>query len=276
MKKRILVAVAYIPPFFIVMFFLPPYMLAALTSIICAITAYEMLQAIGKNVNMRVGIYSAFSAALIPIGAYFQVGDLVFMAAALALISLMFIEAVAVFRKRGEIKFAQILITLFAGAVIPYMLSSLVSLRIMPEGRLLVLLPVISAFTTDAGAYFTGVLMGKKKAFPLISPKKTVEGFIGGLVGGTAAVIIYGMILTFTTYHFVIYWALILYGIIGAFTSELGDLAFSFIKREYGLKDYGRLFPGHGGMLDRFDSMIFTAPSIFLLATVIPALIVRG
>ena len=145
----------------------------------------------------------------------------------------------------------------------------------MPEGRLLVLLPVISAFVTDAGAYFVGVFLGKRRAFPLVSPKKTVEGCIGGLAVGAAAMVIYGVILIFTTFHDVVFWALILYGIIGGVFTELGDLAFSLIKREYNVKDYGRLLPGHGGILDRFDSMVFAAPAIYLLVSVIPAIIVR-
>ena len=273
MKKRILVAVVCVPVLFVVLFFFPPHIFTGVLSLICAISAYELLHAIGGiKGNERIAIYAVFSAVLIPIGAFFEAGALTFMAAALVLMSLMNIEAVIAFKTLRKIKFGQILTVIFAGALIPFMLSSLVSLKIMPSGRLFVLLPVISAFITDAGAYFTGILLGKKKAFPHISPKKTVEGFIGGLVIGVSAVVIYGMILTFTTFHYVIYWALIIYGIVGAFATELGDLSFSLIKREYNIKDYGRLLPGHGGMLDRFDSMIFTAPAIFLLTSLIPAI----
>ena len=164
---------------------------------------------------------------------------------------------------------------LFAGTLVPLMLSSLVSLKIMPDGRLLVLLPIISAFVTDAGAYFTGKFVGKRKAFPHISPKKTVEGCIGGLAVGVASMPIYGAILILTTYHGIVFWALIIYGLAGGVLTELGDLAFSLIKREYNIKDYGRLLPGHGGILDRFDSMVFTAPAIYLLAAVIPAIVIN-
>jgi len=274
LKTRIIVAVICLPLIFIVLFFLPPYVLTGLVAIVCAISAYELLRAIWGKENDRIRIYATFAAALIPVGAYFDLTALVFPAVFLVLMSLLFLEAIFVFKTIRKITFSQILIALFAGALIPLMLSSLISLKLLPEGRLFVLLPVISAFLTDAGAYFTGMAIGKKKAFPLVSPKKTVEGCIGGLAVGTAALLIYGFVVYAATLHGVVLWALILYGVIGAAVTQLGDLSFSLIKREYSIKDYGRLIPGHGGMLDRFDSMIFTAPALYLLTALIPAIIV--
>jgi len=257
------------------MFYLPPYVFAGVVAIICAISAYELQNAIGGKDNDRIRIYSTFSAALIPIGAYFGYTMLVFPAVLLILMCLLFLEAIFTFKTIRQIKFTQILLTIFGGTLVPLMLSSLIDLRLMPEGRLLVLLPVISAFITDAGAYFTGMAVGKKKVFPNVSPKKTVEGCIGGLVAGTVGIMVYGVVLYATTLHWIVFWALLLYGVIGALITQLGDLAFSLIKREFDVKDYGRLIPGHGGMLDRFDSMVFAAPAMFLLASVIPAIIVR-
>ena len=274
MKARIIVAAIFLPLIFIMLFFLPSYVLTGVVSIVCAISAYELLRAIGGKENDRVRIYTTFAAALIPIGAYFEVTALVFPAVLLVLMCFLFLEAILAFKTIRKISFSQILIALFAGALIPLMLSSLVSLKLMPEGRLLVLLPFISAFLTDAGAYFSGMAFGKRKAFPLVSPKKTVEGCIGGMVTGTAVILIYGFVLFATTLHGIVFWALIIYGVAGAAITQLGDLSFSLIKREYNIKDYGRLLPGHGGMLDRFDSMVFTAPAMFLLVSTIPAIIV--
>ena len=274
MKERIIVAAIFVPVLIIILFFLPPYVFAGLVSLICAVCAYELLHAIGAKGNERITIYAVFSAALIPVGIYFDVGMLAFMAVFLILLSFVFIESAIVFRTKREISFAQVMTSMFGGALIPFLLSSLVSLKNMPEGRLLVLLPVASAFITDAGAYFSGRAIGKTKAFPLISPKKTVEGCVGGLVIGTASLVIYGIILVFSTLYEVRFWALILYGLIGGAATILGDLAFSIVKREFNVKDYGRLLPGHGGMLDRFDSMVFTAPAIYLMVAIIPAIIV--
>ena len=272
MRERIIVAAVFIPPIFIILFFLPPYALVAVMAIVCAIAAYELLHTVGAKENERVTLYAVFSAVFIPIGVFFGAGEIVLMAVLLVLLSVVFIEAILVFKTKRQIAFAQIMTALFGGVLIPFLMSSLVSLKNMQGGHLLVLLPLISAFVTDAGAYFAGVLFGKHKAFPLISPKKTVEGYIGGLVVGTAAMVLYGLIIYSTTLFEIRFWALILYGAIGAVIAELGDLAFSLVKREFGIKDYGRLLPGHGGMLDRLDSMVFTAPAMYLLVSVIPAI----
>ena len=274
MKDRILVAIVFVPLFFIIMFFLPPYALAAVIAIICMVCAWELLQSIGAK-NGRITGYAVFSAAAIPAGVYFDIGGLVFTAVLFLLVCVAFIEAILVFNMKSQITYAQIMTTLFGGALIPFLLSSLVSLKNMQDGRIFVLLPIVSAFITDAGSFFVGVCMGRHKAFPGISPKKTVEGYIGGLAIGTAAMVIYGTIIYFATMYEVRFWALIIYGIFGAVATELGDLAFSLVKREFDVKDYGRLLPGHGGMLDRFDSMVFTAPAMYLMVSVVPAIIIN-
>jgi len=194
-------------------------------------------------------------------------------------ICLLIIEAVLgmknakAIEKGKQLKFRQIPIALVAGILIPYMLSTLINLKSTPYGYLVVMLPVVATVITDSGAYFTGVTIGKRKAFPTISPNKTVEGYIGGTIAGIAGMLIYGLILFYTTPLTVIFPILILYGILGAIMTELGDLTFSLIKRKCGIKDFGKLFPGHGGALDRFDSMIFAAPTMYLLLLLLPALI---
>ena len=272
LKNRLIVAAICVPVLLYIMVFLPAYILTAVVSIICAISSYELQHSIGGKVNERIAIYATFSAVLIPIGTYFDIGALVMQAVILLLMSLMFIEAIIAYQKKRPVTFSHILLTLFGGAVIPYLLSSLISLKNMPDGSIFVLLPFVSAFVTDGGAYFAGKLLGKRKAFPLISPNKTIEGCIGGLVAGIAAMFIYGIIVVYVTLYDINFWALILYGLVGGILTELGDVAFSLIKREYKIKDFGHLLPGHGGILDRFDSMVFTAPAILLLVTVVPLL----
>ena len=272
MKQRIIVAAVLLPLAFVVLVYLPPYVLAGAVSLVCALAAHELLHAIaGVKGNVRICVYTMVAAALIPVGVYFGLSSVVFPLVLLTLLSLVFIDSIARFKTGKPFPFAHILVTLFGGLLIPYLLSNIVNLRLMQGGRLLVLLPIISAFVTDAGAYFSGILLGRHKAFPHVSPKKTVEGCIGGIVIGTSSIVLYGIAIERLTSYSVSIPAMLAYGIIGAVLTELGDLAFSVVKREFDIKDYGQILPGHGGALDRFDSMIFTAPAIYLLAIAMPA-----
>lgn len=124
----------------------------------------------------------------------------------------------------------------------------------------------------DAGGFFIGASFGRHKLCPNISPKKTVEGAFGGVVFCILSALIIGLIFQFIIMPDVKinFWALVLLGFIDAFVSILGDLSFSLIKRSLKIKDYGSIFPGHGGMLDRFDSIIFTAPVLVVINYFIP------
>jgi len=272
LKHRLLVTAVLLPIFLIILLYLPSYILAAFISIVCAISAYELQRAIGAKEHERLTIYVVLTAIVIPVGAYFDKLEIVLKAVLLVLLCIVFLEAIPVYKMKRQITFAQIMTTIFGGALIPFMLSSLINLINMKEGRIFVMLPVIVSFSTDAGAYFVGMFMGKRKSFPLISPNKTVEGHIGGFLIGTIAIVTYGAIIYFSTLHDVSFPVLIIYGIVGAAVSELGDLVFSLIKREHEVKDFGNLLPGHGGMLDRVDSMMFAAQTMYLLVTMLPAI----
>lgn len=139
-------------------------------------------------------------------------------------------------------------------------------------GIFYVMVAILGPWIADAGAYFSGSFFGKHKLCPVISPKKTVEGFVGGIVVSVVAALLSGLILT-KVYspispmkHYI---ALALSGFFCGFVSVVGDLSFSIIKREKGIKDYGNLIPGHGGILDRFDSVIFVAPLVYLTLYII-------
>lgn len=124
----------------------------------------------------------------------------------------------------------------------------------------------ISAWATDTCAYFVGVLFGKHKLIPKLSPKKSVEGCLGGIAGASVAGYLYGLILVnneIITTDMVIYFMLL--GMCGSVVAQIGDWAASAIKRNFEIKDYGKIIPGHGGIMDRFDSVIFTSPLIYVL-----------
>lgn len=159
----------------------------------------------------------------------------------------------------------------FAGFIgvfyVAVMLSCVYQTRILPAGAYIVWLIFLCSWGCDTCAYCVGVLMGKHKMAPKLSPKKSVEGAVGGVLGTALLTILYGFVFQEqmklpTKYIFI----LAVITAIGAVISMIGDLAASAIKRNYDIKDYGKLIPGHGGILDRFDSVIFTAPIIYYLA----------
>jgi len=161
----------------------------------------------------------------------------------------------------------QVVGSVFAFLYAPLMLSFVYQTRMVPQGIYIVWLILISAWGCDTCAYVVGKLIGKKKIFPVLSPKKSLEGCIGGVFGAALLGGLYG-------YFFVekafpnqsMVWIIAFICAVGAIMSMVGDLAASAIKRNHNIKDYGKLIPGHGGIMDRFDSMIVTAPMIYFLA----------
>jgi phosphatidate cytidylyltransferase len=271
MKTRIIVAVISVPLLFVILFFLPPVAVTVVVAVIAAVASYELLKAVGACTVKRLCVYAAAAAILIPVGVFLGPGDLIFRIVLILLMSLLFGDGVMSYKPDKKITLPKLAAALFGGALIPWMLSAIVSLKLLDNGRFYVLIPFIIAFVTDGGAFFTGVFFGKHHPFPLVSPKKTTEGCVGGIMTCVAAVVVFGVVLHYTASCKVDFFAMAAYGLVGGIITELGDLAFSLIKREYGIKDYGSLLPGHGGMLDRFDSMIFAAPVLYLLVRIFPA-----
>ena len=165
-------------------------------------------------------------------------------------------------------KTEEITIVFFGVFYVAVMLSYLFQVRQMPDGGYLVWLIFLSSWGCDTCAYCVGVLFGKHKLAPVLSPKKSIEGAIGGVAG--AAVLGFLYALTFQTQMAGIKNPQLVCALacaIAAVISQIGDLAASAIKRNHQVKDYGHLIPGHGGVLDRFDSMMFTAPAIYFAVT---------
>lgn len=165
-----------------------------------------------------------------------------------------------------KFKTEQILAVFFGMFYVAVMLSYIYRVRMIDGGNFSVWLVFLSSWGCDTCAYCVGTLIGRHKMAPLLSPKKSVEGAIGGITGAALLGAVYGIgvnrwgdagigILSYS----------LICGV-GGIISQIGDLAASAIKRNYEIKDYGRLIPGHGGILDRFDSVIFTAPVIYYMA----------
>ena len=274
MKNRLLVACVGIPLLLLVFFVLPEPLTPTAIALLSAIGTYEAMHAIGMN-HPRIALYTAIVAMIVPFWVYGGESRTVALAVLLVYLILVFVEA---FLSRFRVKIERVGSALFFALIISYCLSSIVRIGMMELRTSYILLPLALAFATDAFAMLTGMFVRKRKGdegirqlAPVLSPKKTVEGSIGGLVGGVVIAILYGVIFHFITDVTVNYYFLAVYGILGAVISEFGDLSFSYIKRTRKIKDFGSLLPGHGGVLDRFDSVIFCAPLVEILIDWIPA-----
>ena len=158
------------------------------------------------------------------------------------------------------IKFKDVCHSLFMvvyAVILPMFLSYI---RMMDAGIELVLMTFLGAWMPDTFAYFVGCNLGKHKLIPKVSPNKTVEGSIGAVLGGVITFGIYGLVLDFGFGYTVSYPAILGLGLMCGIVAQIGDLSASVIKREYGIKDFGNLMPGHGGLVDRLDSILFIAP----------------
>lgn len=152
--------------------------------------------------------------------------------------------------------------TIFAFTYVSFLLSHMLFINDLQNSAVLIWLPFITAWFTDTAAYFTGITIGKHKLCPAISPKKTIEGAVGGIVGSILLTTVFGIIVR--NYHSgIAIQDFIIIGLLCGIVSQLGDLAASYIKRNTNLKDFGNLIPGHGGILDRFDSILFTMPVVY-------------
>ena len=163
----------------------------------------------------------------------------------------------------------QVMPALFGIVYVAVMLSFIYLTRELPGGKFHVWLIFLCSWGCDTCAYCVGMLIGKHKMAPKLSPKKSVEGGIGGIAGAALIAVLYALAINHWGNAGVSVASFAIIGAAGGAISQIGDLAASAIKRNHAIKDYGKLIPGHGGILDRFDSIIFTAPIIFYLSVLL-------
>ena len=271
MGKRIMVAVIFIPLLAVAIYGVSPVypvVLPILVAGLSMIAVHEVLWSTGFLKHTRISGYSLVLAGLVPFWVYYSGALMPALCGMFVYVVLLFAEAIASHKRITLEKMGG---AFFLSVVIPFFLSSLLRIRQMEHWQFLIILPFLVAFLSDAFALFAGMAFGKHKLAPELSPKKTVEGAVGGFLGAVVCTVLYGLVLHLAFHYEVNYLLLALYGALGSVVSQLGDLSFSYIKREYGIKDFGNIFPGHGGVLDRFDSVIFCAPLTELLLHLLPA-----
>ncbi len=264
MKSRLLVAAVGVPLTLIMLVLLPDLGAAIFCAGISCIAAQEIYSAVGVR-SVPALVLGCVSTLLITAMAYFGAGAYIALAWCCVYGVLLFFLWVAYYEREKVFGFSGFGAGLMAGLIIPGGMAALVLLRVAPYGRFTVLLPIIIAYAGDAGALFAGMLFGKHKLAPRTSPKKTIEGAVGGLIVSVGLTLLYGVLMGYGFEISVSFPMLAVTALVTGIVSPIGDLAFSLIKREFGVKDYGRLLPGHGGALDRFDSTIFSAPVVYLL-----------
>ncbi len=265
MLKRIITAIVGIALLAVVFIFSDTIVLQIAFGLMALVGVYEMLGCIGMRKNFIVSavLYLMTAAAVVLTCCVEKHSFFIAIYASLLFLVLTVIFASSVFSE-GKIPVDKACISFTTAAYIITGFISIILLRSVAHGKEVFLLVFLAPWITDTFAYFGGWLFGKHKLIPSVSPKKTIEGSICGTVFCTVACFFYGYGLeklfekTYALYMFAVM------GFLISVVSQIGDLIFSLIKRRYGIKDYGFVFPGHGGVLDRFDSVIATAPLLLI------------
>lgn len=272
MKTRIITAVAAIIIILVPCFlFLHTFVMPLIMGIFAAIAVYEIIKATGGK-NKLLQAISCTTAAAVPMLFHFNI-EIPFMPVAVTYALVYFIIMVPMHKTT---KFNDVITALFATAAVPVSISVFVLLRDVyityPDkftkagGVFLILFAMFCAWMTDTFAYFTGKFFGKHKLCPNVSPNKTVEGAVGGVVSNVIACTVMFFVFDkfFFTVHTLEWWQIIIISAVLSVISMFGDLSASLIKRNHGIKDFGNIFPGHGGVMDRIDSCLFVLPALYL------------
>lgn len=261
LQSRVLVAVIGVPVLAWVVLWAPPIVMLAALCVLAGIGSMELqkcvsAQASQKTENEMVGI--SITYAVFTVLWHYE------LPAWIPLLFILFLVvtfAAAIFRG-GEIKFAQIMAALFGGSFIGYSFAAFLRMEAAGIHRAYLLLPFILSFACDTFAYFAGRAFGKHKLAPKVSPHKTVEGSVGGMLGNVVCGLLFVFVMDTWFEAGIGYGLMIILSLLCGIVAQIGDLSFSLIKREFGIKDYGRLFLEHGGVLDRFDSVLFVTPVV--------------
>ncbi len=266
MKKRVITSIVGLVVFVPLLVFSHTYAGTLLMQVLGVLSVYELARATGLLKRLQLSLPLFAVAAGLPFLIYFEetredfykYGSIIFFLTAFWVLSC------AVFSKgKIHVEDVSVLFVMCFYALISF--NSIYLLRFEHEGRFLFILPFCVSWITDIFAYFTGKLFGKHKLIPDVSPKKTVEGAVGGLLFAVLFMVLYGLFVGMFTSAEPNYFPLVIAGVVMSVASMAGDLIASLVKRHYKIKDYGWILPGHGGILDRFDSVLASAALLIFL-----------
>lgn len=283
MKQRVITAVVLLALLAVVVRQINTPVLVLVIAFLAAVAANEIMRC-AKVENTFIRVVATGYAACVPFFASAKaltpwVSEAVWgkvigaVPGVVYLIALVLVLLLAMLKGYAYTTFEDVAVSVFAGALVPFGFSVFIRLRDMFQieqfGIYLIFYGLICALATDSGAQLAGMAFGKHKMSPNISPKKTVEGAIGGLIFSlilnAVAMILYNRLADFKMDEFAVT-VLLAACLPVSFLGMMGDLSASVLKRNFGVKDFGKIFPGHGGVMDRFDSSMFTLPVTYALA----------
>ncbi len=245
-------------------FFFSEYIIYPITiALISLLAVFELLRVIGLHKVYRISLPAYLIAAALPLfthdiflhGCLAEQKSYLLISSAVIFIYMLYLMAMAVFSK-GRLKYSKVAEAFMSVAYISLSFTALSLLRYLENGAFCFVLVFMAAWGTDVGAYLVGCAIGRHKLIPEVSPKKSVEGAVGGIFFAVLIFLLYGFVVDKATDLSVNYILLGVCAPVLSVVSQIGDLIASVIKREYGVKDYGKLLPGHGGIMDRFDSIL--------------------
>ncbi|MDE6035010.1 MAG: phosphatidate cytidylyltransferase [Ruminococcus sp.] len=290
MLTRIISGVVGVLILAVVLYFHNTMVLPIAIAVIIAIMLYELLRAVKMHKCMpvliasevcgivtpllsasfrRERIYHIYSTELQNPNSFTFDNEIIHIMQFVVTLLCAFVIFVTWLKKHKKIRYEQIFFTLAVMVLVPHAMSTMILIHNydMADGLFLLIMALCGAWIADTGAYFSGVALGKHKLCPEISPKKTVEGFIGGiLTTGIVYAVAFGVRFGFIVQNVL---AAFILGIVCAVIGTVGDLSASMVKRQIGFKDYGNIMPGHGGLMDRFDSVLFVLPTFYAFIAVI-------
>lgn len=283
MKQRVITAVVLLALLAVVVWQINTPVLVLVIAFLAAVAANEIMRC-AKVENTFIRVVATGYAACVPFFASAKaltpwVSQAVWgkvigaVPGVVYLIALVVVLLLAMLKGYAYTTFEDVAVSVFAGALVPFGFSVFIRLRDMFQieqfGIYLIFYGLICALATDSGAQLAGMAFGKHKMSPNISPKKTVEGAVGGLIFSlilnAVAIILYNRLADFKMDEFAVT-VLLAACLPVSFLGMMGDLSASVLKRNFGVKDFGKIFPGHGGVMDRFDSSMFTLPVTYALA----------
>lgn len=236
-----------------------PVVMECLVALLCMGGIYELYSATGFIKNR---VLSAILILVLTLTAFFDIPLYPYILGVVFLVMV----SICIYLMKGVKRITCIspVLTVSISIMMALMYKSISEIRLSERGLILLIFAALIGVLTDTGAYFVGKTMGKHKLAPVLSPKKTVEGAIGGTLLALIVVLLCSLCVNRIGFMHVNVFNVCIFTVIGSVVGQFGDLAMSSIKRIAGIKDYGKIFPGHGGVLDRFDSLMFVLPLTYL------------